>query len=341
MPLHDGPTMALPRLAPAPRSSLSDSVAEQLAQRIVDHELGPGARLPSERSMAEQLQVSRIVVREALGRLAQRGLVEVRPGVGAFVARMHASAVSDPLRLYIRRNRLGQAQLFELRHALEPAIAAAASRAASSDQRRALAANVARTEALAHELERALEATSGGPGRDRAGTGRTGRDGTGRYGTRRDFTSRDGSASDDALEAFAWSDLEFHRLLAAASGNPLFELLLEPLIDPLLEVRRAGARLPGAATRAAAKHRAIAQAVAEADAERAAQRMRAHLHEVEAWLKGLAPGASGTTRNADRSRPETPRETTAETTEETNADPTAETTPAVARQPEHEHEEAP
>lgn len=326
MPLHDGPTMALPRLAPAPRSSLSDSVAEQLAQRIVDHELGPGARLPSERSMAEQLQVSRIVVREALGRLAQRGLVEVRPGVGAFVARMHASAVSDPLRLYIRRNRLGQAQLFELRHALEPAIAAAASRAASPDQRRALVANVARTEALAHELERALEAASGGPGRDRAGTGRP-----------------------DALEAFAWSDLEFHRLLAAASGNPLFELLLEPLIDPLLEVRRAGARLPGAATRAAAKHRAIAQAVAEGDAERAAQRMRAHLHEVETWLKGLTPGASGTTRNAERTRPEAPSEataeTTADTTEETNADtaaePTAETTPTAATQPEHDHQEAP
>ena len=302
MPLHDGPTMALPRLAPAPRSSLSDSVAEQLAQRILDHELGPGARLPSERTMAEQLQVSRIVVREALGRLAQRGLVEVRPGVGAFVARMHASAVSDPLRLFIRRNRLGQAQLFELRHALEPAIAAAASRAASPDQRRALAANVARTEALAHELEH-------------------------------------------ALEAFAWSDLEFHRLLAAASGNPLFELLLEPLIDPLLEVRRAGARLPGAATRAAAMHRAIAQAVAEGDAERAAQRMRAHLHEVEAWLKGLTQVASGTTRNTERTRPEAPSEATAETTEETTADtaaePTAETTPTAATQPERDHQEAP
>ena len=319
MPLDDGPTPPLPRLAPAARSSLSDSVADQLAHLILDYELGPGARLPSERGMAEQLRVSRIVVREALGRLAQRGLIEVRPGVGAFVARMRASSVSDPLRLYIRRHQVAQAQLFELRHALEPAVAAAASRTANADQRRALVGNVARTEALAHELEHALTAAG------------------------------DGTDPDDTLEAFAWSDLEFHRLLAAASGNPLFELLLEPLIDPLLDVRRAGARLPGAATRAAAKHRAIAQAVAEADAEGAAQRMRAHLQEVEAWLTGVAPGASGTTRNAERTRPEAPSEataeTTADTTEETNADttaePTAETTPPAATQPERDHEEAP
>lgn len=242
MPVHDAREPTLPGLAPALRTSLTDAVVDQLADAIVERELGPGERLPGERDLALQFRVSRIVVREALVRLAQRGLVEVRPGVGTFVARMSATSVTDPLRLYLRRHRIGHASLFEVRHALEPAIAAAASRAATEAQLAAMAANLERTFALADAPDA------------------------------------------DAVEAFAWADLEFHQLLAAASGNALFELLLAPLIDRLLDVRRRGARLPGTARRAAEGHRAVFAAVASRDAALAAERMSTHLHDVQRWL---------------------------------------------------------
>ena len=62
------------------RRSLTDEVFEQLTTGILAGELAPGARLPSERSLAEALEVSRPAVREALQRLAQTGLIDIRQG---------------------------------------------------------------------------------------------------------------------------------------------------------------------------------------------------------------------------------------------------------------------
>lgn len=56
-------------------------VAEQIAQG----ELSPGSRLPSERSLCDQLHVSRTTVRRALAALSEDGLVESAPGRGTFV----------------------------------------------------------------------------------------------------------------------------------------------------------------------------------------------------------------------------------------------------------------
>jgi GntR family transcriptional regulator len=56
-------------------------VAEQIAQG----ELAPGAQLPSERSLCDQLHVSRTTVRRALAALSEDGLVESAPGRGTFV----------------------------------------------------------------------------------------------------------------------------------------------------------------------------------------------------------------------------------------------------------------
>lgn len=264
MPITIDERQTLPDLAPPERTSLTDRVASALADTIVEHELGPGARLPAERDLALRLRVSRIVVREALGRLAQRGLVEVRPGVGTFVSSPADHAVTDTLQLYIRRHAIGHEQLFEVRHALEPAIAAAASHHADEAQLAALAANVERTATLA--------------------------------------TRMDEHADEDTAEAFAWADLEFHELLAQASGNPLFELLLAPLIDRLLDVRRIGVRLPGTARRAAAGHHAVLAAVASRDAVAAARHMRDHLRDVQAWLPA-ATTPSASRRDARRERP--------------------------------------
>ncbi|MFU8888910.1 MAG: FadR/GntR family transcriptional regulator [Trueperaceae bacterium] len=246
-PLPDPREPTLERLTPAIRVSLTEAVVEQLAEVIVGRERAPGERLPGERDLAKQLGVSRIVVREALVRLSQRGLVDVRPGVGSFVARMPETSVTDPLRLYLRRHRVGLAQLFELRDALEPAIAAAASRQADATLLDEMARNVELTLALAE---------------------------------RTDLDPEDAAA----VEAFSWSDLAFHQLLAQASGNPLFELLLDPLIDRLLDVRRSGARLQGTARRAAEGHREVFLAVAARDPEAAAARMARHLREVRGWL---------------------------------------------------------
>ncbi len=59
---------------------VSDTVHAHLRDRILSGELGPGAALPSERELSDQLGVNRHAIREALNRLQQARLVQVSHG---------------------------------------------------------------------------------------------------------------------------------------------------------------------------------------------------------------------------------------------------------------------
>ena len=76
-----------PRWTPRARSRTPAwaQIEERLAERIEGGHLAVGERLPPERELAEWLGVSRMTVRQALGALAARGLVERGVGRGTFV----------------------------------------------------------------------------------------------------------------------------------------------------------------------------------------------------------------------------------------------------------------
>ncbi len=60
--------------------------ADRLAARIASGELGAHARLPGERTIAEQFGLSRMTARRAVELLARHGLVYRRPGLGTYVS---------------------------------------------------------------------------------------------------------------------------------------------------------------------------------------------------------------------------------------------------------------
>lgn len=68
--------------APVPRAQ---AVYKALRRAIIEQALKPGVKLPED-AIGEQLGVSRTLVREAFGRLAVAGLVELKPNRGANVA---------------------------------------------------------------------------------------------------------------------------------------------------------------------------------------------------------------------------------------------------------------
>jgi DNA-binding GntR family transcriptional regulator len=70
---------------PVPVASVADHVERALRERILAGALEPGSRLHQE-ALSEELGVSRTPLREALGRLAADGLVEMLPNRGARVA---------------------------------------------------------------------------------------------------------------------------------------------------------------------------------------------------------------------------------------------------------------
>ncbi|MBI5974614.1 FadR family transcriptional regulator [Staphylococcus sp. H16/1A] len=64
---------------------LKQMMVEQLKQYILDHRLKVGDKLPTERQLAEDYQVSRSVVREALSYLENTGVTESVQGKGTLV----------------------------------------------------------------------------------------------------------------------------------------------------------------------------------------------------------------------------------------------------------------
>jgi GntR family transcriptional repressor for pyruvate dehydrogenase complex len=64
--------------------TLSGNLVEALRSRIVNGDIAPGEKLPSEPRLAAEHQVSRTVVREAIARLNLEGLVHTRRGSGSY-----------------------------------------------------------------------------------------------------------------------------------------------------------------------------------------------------------------------------------------------------------------
>lgn len=117
-------------LQPVTRRSVPDDVFDQVLAEVVDGEIGAGESLPSERRLAEVLGVSRPAVREALQRMAQSRLVEVRQGGSTTVRDFKRYAGLDLLpRLLVRRGELDLAvvrSILEARLVIGPGVAALA-----------------------------------------------------------------------------------------------------------------------------------------------------------------------------------------------------------------------
>jgi DNA-binding FadR family transcriptional regulator len=123
----------------------------QILGIITESTLGEGDRLPSEEDMAARFGVSRPVVRQALTRLQQAGVIEVRWGSGSYVR--HAASTASSFGPVRSLNEVRQ--VYELRATVESGAAALAA------QRRPVTALAAAHQALA-KLDEALAADAVG-----------------------------------------------------------------------------------------------------------------------------------------------------------------------------------
>src|ERR1700723_1040868 len=77
------------------RNKVYEEVAKQI-ERLISKKLKPGDKLPSERELAEMLQVSRSSIRDAIRGLELVGLVEPRQGAGTIVPERSADLLVNP-----------------------------------------------------------------------------------------------------------------------------------------------------------------------------------------------------------------------------------------------------
>ena len=77
--------------------NLSETVYEKLKKEIVNGVYIAGSRLPAERKLADKYNVSRITIRDSIGKLAQLGLVNKVPQSGTYVNEYESEASLDLL----------------------------------------------------------------------------------------------------------------------------------------------------------------------------------------------------------------------------------------------------
>jgi GntR family transcriptional repressor for pyruvate dehydrogenase complex len=103
-------------------------IADQIKDLIRKGVFPEGGQLPPERDLAEQLQVSRASLREALSALQILGLVETRPGQGTFICTGASSALLGLDSSWLYQDLESPFTILQARKAAEPPIAALAAR---------------------------------------------------------------------------------------------------------------------------------------------------------------------------------------------------------------------
>ncbi len=212
--------------------NLSIRVANKIEAMIRNSELKIGEKIPAERVLCEEFQVSRTVIREATRFLMAKGLLYSQAGDGTYVRNVQSGDVSDYLGLHISMQDTPASidDFLEIRRALEIQIAKFAAERANENDIEALETNL-------KEMQKYKQNP----------------------------------------EEFAKIDLEFHILLAKATHNPLFEILLNPLMDSLLEVINLALKYEKAVTEATHFHTSILKKIKAHDVPAAGQEMADHL----------------------------------------------------------------
>lgn len=118
-------------------------VIDRIRGLIQRRSLRPGDRLPTERELADEFEVSRATVRSALQSLSAMGVVSSRKGAGTFIQGGPPTLGGEPLRLLADLHDFSSEEMFEARGTLEVAAAGLAALRATPSQREEMATELA------------------------------------------------------------------------------------------------------------------------------------------------------------------------------------------------------
>jgi GntR family transcriptional repressor for pyruvate dehydrogenase complex len=139
-------TRPLPNVAPIRREPLAAEVARRLVDYLLSGGVEPGARIPSERQLAEAFGVGRSAVREAIAALTLIGLIEVRHGDGTFLKRPDSPLLPQVVEWGLLLGEQRTNDLVEARQLIEVDIAGLAARRRSEEDLADLARILSRME---------------------------------------------------------------------------------------------------------------------------------------------------------------------------------------------------
>ncbi|NDD63924.1 MAG: FadR family transcriptional regulator [Acidobacteria bacterium] len=105
------------------RTDITEQVLRRIKELLISGELAAGSRLPSERILAERLEISRPSLRAALKALSVIGIIRSRPGSGTFIVDSIPAVFTEPIHFLTLINRTSTVELFEARAIIEGGLA--------------------------------------------------------------------------------------------------------------------------------------------------------------------------------------------------------------------------
>jgi GntR family transcriptional repressor for pyruvate dehydrogenase complex len=115
-----------------------EEVAEAIFEMIKTGQLKPGDKLDSVQQLAENFQVGRAAIREALSALRAMGLIEIKQGEGTYVREFDPAMLSFPISIAILMKKEDVAHLLEVRKLLEVGASGVAARKRTERDLRAM-----------------------------------------------------------------------------------------------------------------------------------------------------------------------------------------------------------
>ncbi len=128
---------------PVKTEKISERIARQIKDTILNGAMKSGDRLPPERELVGRFQASRISIREALKNLEASGLLTIKPGSGVFVSEVNSKPMSESLASILRIKKVSMNELSEARMILEPNAAKLACERATPEDFLKLEENIA------------------------------------------------------------------------------------------------------------------------------------------------------------------------------------------------------
>lgn len=229
---------------------LSEAVENSIKDLILNGEVKPGERLPTEKEMSSQFGVSTVTVREALRALESFGCITRRRGHGGgvFVSAITSDSVKTSIYSFLNSKKLTVSHLSEARLIIEPSAIKLVARTINQDEIQELENNIQFCEKKLAKIGRSI--------------------------------------TEKLFFDIEERNVEFHRIIGEATHNPVLAHMIDYVLDFTFAAKKQ-LLTPDIefSVRILKDHRAILQRLIEHDEEGCVREMYAHLENVEYYLE--------------------------------------------------------
>jgi GntR family transcriptional repressor for pyruvate dehydrogenase complex len=226
----------------------TDIIESRISNMIIKAIVKPGEKLPTEKELSEQFDVSVVTVREALRGLEVAGLIEKKRGKGGgiYVTEINSDSVKIALHNFLKRRDFLPSHLAQVRLVIEPTIVRIVASQITEEESATLEDNITYCEGKLEKIRGPIQL--------------------------KDYN------------VIGEKNLEFHRLIAQATRNPVFALTVDYIMDFIFDFRKSIFTPDiNLCIKVVCDHRGILAMLKEGNAEEAEKRMLSHLRYLEEY----------------------------------------------------------